>query len=75
MVVGYKGLRRQRQANDGYHLPVFGIDFQGSFGGFAAPFCNSSMECWSGERTKAITPSRGGRLMVTPAFMSRSQVA
>ena len=28
----------------------------------------------SGERTKAMLPSRGGRLMVTPAFISRSQV-
>ena len=41
----------------------------------AAPFCNSSIECLSGERTNAMVPSRGGRLMVTPAFISRSQTA
>ena len=72
---GYKGVRRQRQANAGYHFPVFPIDFHGSCGGFGEPFCNNSIECLSGERTKAMTPSRGGRLMMTPAFMSRSQVS
>ena len=59
----------------GYHLPVLGIDFHGSRGGLASPFCSNSIECLSGERTKAMTPSRGGRLMVTPAFISVSQVA
>ena len=54
-----------------YHCPVLDIDFQGSFTGRAAPFCSNSMDCLSGERTKAIIPSRGGRLMVTPAFISR----
>lgn len=58
-----------------YQCPVFFIEAQGSCGGRAAPFCRSSIECLSGERTKAMTPSRGGRLMVTPAFISRSQVA
>ena len=58
-----------------YQWPVFGIDDHGSAGGFGSPFCNSSIECRSGERTKAMLPSRGGRLMVTPAFISRSQVA
>jgi hypothetical protein len=58
-----------------YHLPVLGIDFHGSCGGKAVPFCKSSIECLSGERTKAITPSRGGRLIVTPAFIKRSHVA
>jgi len=33
-------------------------------------FCNSSIECRSGERMKAILPSRGGRLIVTPIFIS-----
>ena len=32
-------------------------------------------EMLSGERTKAMRPSRGGRLMVMPAFIRRSQVA
>jgi len=54
---------------------VFGIERHGSLGGRAAPFCNSSIECLSGERTNAMVPSRGGRLMVTPAFMSRSHSA
>lgn len=58
-----------------YQWPVFGIDSHGSCGGFGSPFCNSSIECRSGERTKAMLPSRGGRLMVTPAFCSFSQVA
>ena len=58
-----------------YQWPVFGIEAQGSAGGFASPFCKSSIECKSGERTKAIWPSRGGRLMVMPIFFRRSQVA
>ena len=58
-----------------YHFPVFGIDVQGSFGGSGLPFCSSSIECMSGERTNAMLPSRGGRLMVTPPFCRRSQVA
>ena len=58
-----------------YQWPVFGIDSHGSAGGFGSPFCNSSIECRSGERTKAMLPSRGGRLMVTPIFISLSQVA
>lgn len=58
-----------------YQWPVFGIDVHGSAGGFGSPFCNSSIECRSGERTNAMLPSRGGRLMVMPAFISRSQVA
>ena len=58
-----------------YQCPVFGIEVHGSAGGFGSPFCNSSIECRSGERTKAILPSRGGRLMVMPAFIRRSQVA
>src|SRR5688572_24476332 len=58
-----------------YQLPVFGIDFQGSAGGRAPPFCRSSMEMLSGERTKAMRPSRGGRLMVTPPAWSFAQAA
>src|SRR5689334_1264554 len=58
-----------------HHLPVFGIDFHGSWGGRAEPFCRSSIECLSGERTNAMLPSRGGRLMVTPAFIRRSHVS
>jgi hypothetical protein len=58
-----------------HQWPVLGIEVHGSLGGSGAPFCNNSMDCLSGERTNAITPSRGGRLMVTPAFINCSQVA
>jgi hypothetical protein len=58
-----------------HQWPVLGIEDHGSAGGFGSPFCNSSIECRSGERTNAMLPSRGGRLMVTPIFMSLSQVA
>jgi hypothetical protein len=61
--------------HNAYQWPVFGIEVHGSAGGFGSPFCNSSIECRSGERTKAMLPSRGGRLMVMPAFIRRSQVA
>ena len=56
-------------------LPVFGIDSQGSRAGRAAPPCRNSIEMPSGERTKAMRPSRGGRLIVTPAACSRSHSA
>jgi pimeloyl-ACP methyl ester carboxylesterase len=49
-----------------YQAPMFSMAVQGSAGTRAAPFCRSSMEMPSGERTKAMRPSRGGRLMVTP---------
>ena len=76
----YRGVCRVRQGSadcdksgvSPHHFPVFGIEAHGSFGGSGAPFCSSSIECLSGERTNAITPSRGGRLMVTPAFISFS---
>ena len=58
-----------------YHAPVFGIDAQGSAGASAAPFCSSSIEMLSGVRTNAMRPSRGGRLIVTPASISRWQVS
>jgi len=58
-----------------HQCPVLGIEAQGSFGGCGPPFCSNSTDCLSGERTNAIIPSRGGRLMVTPAFISRSQTA
>jgi hypothetical protein len=54
----------------GHQTPVFGIDAQGSIGGSASPSCSSSIEILSGERMKAMRPSRGGRLIVTP--LSRS---
>jgi NhaB family Na+:H+ antiporter len=42
------------------------MEAQGSRGGSAPPRCSSSIEMPSGERTKAMRPSRGGRLIVTP---------
>ena len=49
---------------------MLAIDAQGSAGASAAPFWISSIEIASGVRMKAIRPSRGGRLMTTPAFCS-----
>ena len=47
----------------------------GSFGGSESPFCRSSTEMLSGERTNAMCPSRGGRLIVTPPSLSFAQSA
>jgi hypothetical protein len=58
-----------------YHTPVFDIVAHGSADGNDPPFWISSIEMLSGVRMKAIWPSRGGRLMVTPAFISFSHVA
>src|SRR6476661_761865 len=54
-----------------YQVPVLGIDFHGSAGASDAPFCSSSMEMLSGERTNAMCPSRGGRRIVTPCSARR----
>jgi hypothetical protein len=48
---------------------------QGSAGAFAPPFCNSSTDTLSGDRTKAIRPSRGGLLITTPFACRWAQVA
>jgi hypothetical protein len=63
------GASRRHQA------PVFGMEAQGSRGGSAPPRCKSSIDMPSGDRTKAMWPSRGGRLIVTPPACKRSQVA
>jgi len=68
-------LRSDLTARALHHCPLFGMESHGSFGGKASPACRSSIEILSGDRTKAMCPSRGGRLMVTPAFISRSHVA
>ena len=65
----------QRRQRARHQTPVFGIETQGSAGGRGAPFWRSSIEMLSGVRTNAILPSRGGRLMVTPASMSFLQSA
>ena len=49
-----------------YQWPVFSMLAQGSAGSSASPSCSSSTDTLSGLRTKAMRPSRGGRLMVTP---------
>ena len=74
--------RRDQQARDRFHradaayqVPVLGIDFHGSAGASDAPFCSSSMEMLSGERTNAMCPSRGGRRIVTPCSARRWQAA
>src|SRR5262249_25612664 len=65
----------QRQDHVSHHLPVLDIDAHGSCLARASPFCSNSIETLSGERMNAMRPSRGGLLMVTPAFISRSQTA
>ena len=49
-----------------YHEPLLAMLVQGSAGGSASPACSSSIEMPSGVRIKAMRPSRGGRLIVTP---------
>ena len=58
-----------------HHSPVFSMLFHGSAGSSESPSCSSSNEMPSGERTKAMWPSRGGRLIVTPPSMSFRHVA
>lgn len=67
--------RRAPRKAAAHHAPVFGIETQGSAGSLRGPACNSSIEMPSGERTKAMWPSRGGRLIVTPPSANRWQVA
>ena len=47
------------------------FDTHGSAGSSEPSFCSSSIEMLSGVRTNAMWPSRGGRLIGTPAFISR----
>ena len=58
-----------------YQTPTFGIDAHGSAGASAGPACNSSTDTLSGERMKAMRPSRGGRLITTPPSRSFWQAA
>ena len=69
------GLCKSGREGRAYQAPVFFIEAHGSCGGSGLPSCSNSMEMPSGERTKAMLPSRGGRLMVTPASISRWQVS
>ena len=58
-----------------YQLPMFSMDCQGSASGKASLVCRSSIETLSGDFIKAILPSRGGRLIVTPASIKHWQVS
>src|SRR5580658_3700456 len=58
-----------------YQEPVLVMLVQGSAGGSAAPACSNSMEMPSGVRMKAMRPSGGGRLIVTPCAMKALQVS
>ena len=58
-----------------YQWPVFSMDAQGCIGSRALPFCRSSMDTLSGDRTNAMCPSRGGRLMTTPFRSSMLHIA
>ena len=58
-----------------HQAPVFGMLCHGSAGASGSPFCSNSTEIMSGERTKAMRPSRGGRLIVTPCSCRRLQAA
>ena len=70
-----KGVCARLRRAGGHHSPVFGMEAQGSCGGRASPRWSSSMEMPSGERTNAMWPSLGGRLMVTPPSRRRWQSA
>jgi hypothetical protein len=58
-----------------YQEPVLAMLVQGSAGASAPPAWSSSMEMLSGVRMKAMRPSRGGRLIVTPRAMKALQVS
>lgn len=73
--VAPQGLRYRARLRQPYQLPMLGIVVQGSAGASAGPAWSSSMLMPSGERTKAMRPSRGGRLMVTPCAIRRWQAA
>ena len=66
-------VRQHRHAHDlqhTHHAPTLGMLAHGSAGA-RCPSCSNSIEMPSGVRTNAICPSRGGRLIVTPASISR----
>src|SRR5271155_2086081 len=58
-----------------YHEPVLVMLVQGSAGGSPSAACSISMEMPSGVRTKAMRPSRGGRLIVMPRATKALQVS
>jgi len=58
-----------------HQCPVLPMLAQGSAGASRSPICSSSIDTLSGLRTKAMCPSRGGRLITTPAACSLAQVS
>jgi hypothetical protein len=62
-----------KRRSHAHQTPVFAMLTQGSAGSSALPFCSSSNEIPSGERMKAMWPSRGGRLIMMPCAMSFAQ--
>ena len=72
-LTGSGPLKRPLSVVASYQLPIFGAEAQGSATGRFSPFCRISNEIPSGDFTKAIRPSRGGRLMVMPASDRRWQ--
>ena len=56
-----------------HQVPTFGMLCHGSAGGSAPPLLSSSTEMPSGDFTKAMRPSRGGRWMVTPCSINLAQ--
>ena len=58
-----------------YQEPVLAMLVQGSAGGSALPACSNSIEMPSGVRMKAMRPSRGGRLIVTPLALKALHVS
>src|SRR5690554_5110436 len=73
--VGFAGQGSRPLPRRYYQLPVFSMEAQGSALGLAGPFWSNSMEMPSGDLTKAMLPSRGGRLIVTPLSIRCWQVA
>ena len=72
------GARRPRRLRRAPASPDAGVRHaaQGSAGAQRARrCCSNSIDILSGERTKAMRPSRGGRLMVTPCSIRRPQAA
>jgi len=69
------GGRSGEDRKEPYQCPELAMLAHGSSGVFAAPRCKSSTEMLSGDRTKAMCPSRGGRLIVTPCAIRYAQVA
>ncbi len=72
---GKKARYRPSTLRGAYQAPVLPIEAHGSCDCRFSPFCRISIEMPSGERTNAMWPSRGGRLIMTPLSIRCWQVA